>query len=113
MRDNPLIRHLRDVPALFTHDYWAPTMEVGLYRPLVTTSYALDYALAERSPRGYHLTNIAADGLVNVLVWALYVRLTADPFVAAAGLLSRRTPRTPRSSPTWPGVPSSWLPSSF
>ena len=73
---------------LFTHDYWAPTMEVGLYRPLVTTSYALNYAFAERSPRGYHLTNIAMHGLVSVLVWALYMRLTADPCVAAAaGLL--------------------------
>ncbi len=49
--NNPLIRDLRGVPEFFRLDYWAPSQRSGLYRPLVTTSYAIDWALgAARTP---------------------------------------------------------------
>jgi Tfp pilus assembly protein PilF len=84
VRDNPLIRGLGKVPSLFASDYWEPEAKVGLYRPLVTTSYALNFALGGREPGGYHLANLGLHALVCVLVWALYQRLSGDALTAGA-----------------------------
>jgi tetratricopeptide (TPR) repeat protein len=84
VRDNPLIRGLGEVPTLFASDYWEPEAKVGLYRPLVTTSYALNFALGGREPRGYHLANLGLHALVCVLVWALYQRLSGDALTVGA-----------------------------
>jgi len=85
---NPLIRRVERIPVLFKSDYWAPKLRSGLYRPIVTTSYALNYAVGGRDPRGYHLANVAMHALLALLVWALYRRVTGDPLVAAgAGFL--------------------------
>jgi hypothetical protein len=81
---NPLIRSLADVPTLFATDYSAPNAKAGLYRPLVTTSYALNFAVGGREPRGYHGVNLALHALVSVLVWALYRRLSGDALTAGA-----------------------------
>ena len=53
VRDNPLIRELANVPTLFASDYSELEAKAGLYRPLVTTSYALNYAVGKRTPWGY------------------------------------------------------------
>ena len=84
VQDNPLIRGLGNVPTLFASDYSEPNMKVGLYRPLVMTSYALNFALGGRQPGGYHLANIALHAGVSVLVWALYRRLAGDALTAGA-----------------------------
>ncbi|TDJ08675.1 MAG: DUF1736 domain-containing protein [Deltaproteobacteria bacterium] len=83
VRDNPLIRSLTGIPTLFASDYWEPEAKVGLYRPLVTTSYALNYALGARAPRGYHLANIGLHALMSLLVWGLYLRLGSGAAIAA------------------------------
>jgi uncharacterized membrane protein len=80
---NPLLRSLKNIPTLFTSDYWAPKMKGGLYRPLVTTSYALNYALGGSEPAGYHLVNIALHALNSLLVLLLYRRLTENALVSA------------------------------
>src|SRR3990172_4928722 len=59
---NPLIRNLRQVPALFTVDYWHPKTVSGLYRPVVSTSYALNFAAGGFQPAGYHRVKIALHG---------------------------------------------------
>ena len=41
---NARIRHPSNLSRFFTSDYWGPVRSSGLYRPLVTTSYALGYA---------------------------------------------------------------------
>ena len=83
VRDNPLIRSLAGIPTLFASDYWEPEAKVGLYRPLVTTSYALNYALGAREPMGYHLANVGLHALVSLLVWVLYLRLGSGAAIAA------------------------------
>jgi tetratricopeptide (TPR) repeat protein len=85
---NPLIQSLTHVPTLFASDYAAPQTGSGLYRPLVTTSYAINFALGGREPLGYHGVNLGLHALVSVLVWALCRRLTGDGLTAgAAGFL--------------------------
>jgi tetratricopeptide (TPR) repeat protein len=85
---NPLIRRLERIPTLFTSDYWYPRLTSGLYRPLVMTTYSLNFAVGGRQPRGYHMANVGLHALVSVLVWALYRRLTGDGLTAgAAGFL--------------------------
>lgn len=85
--DNPAIRSLARVPELFAADYWEPTVKSGLYRPLVTLSYALNHAVGGFDPLGYHWVNIALHALVAWLVLRLFRRVTGDEWVAAGGAL--------------------------
>jgi tetratricopeptide (TPR) repeat protein len=84
---NPRIRTLASVPDLFGSDYLEGIREVGLYRPLVLVSFALNHAAGGGDPRGYHLVNVALHALVSTLVWLLFRMLPASPAVAVAGAL--------------------------
>ena len=60
------------------HTYWWPNGESGLYRPLTTLSYLLNYAILGNAdhPAGYHWINFALH-LANVfLLFAIVFRLT-------------------------------------
>ena len=84
---NPLIQSLRRVPELFVSDYWAPTTKAGLYRPLTTLSYALNFAVTGDHPVLYHAVNVLLQALNSALVLILCLRLGADRAVAAAAAL--------------------------
>jgi tetratricopeptide (TPR) repeat protein len=74
--ENPRIKSLGNIPLLFESGYWAHSRSGGsLYRPLVTTSYALDYALGGLNPFGYHLVNLLAHLGVSLLLYGLAFRL--------------------------------------
>ena len=69
---------------ILQHTYWWPYGERGLYRPLTTLSYLFNYAVlgnADR-PAGYHSFNLIVHLLNVLLVCALTVRLTRNPFAA-------------------------------
>jgi uncharacterized membrane protein YgcG len=83
--NNPLIQSLAGIPTLFRSDYWAPEIESGLYRPFVTISHALTYAVAGDAPGPYHGLNIALHALNCALIVALFRRLTAERMAIAAG----------------------------
>ncbi len=88
IRDNPSIKGLHKIPALFQQDYWYPELISGLYRPLVNTTYALNFAVGGLDTRGYHVVNIALHGLVSILVWVMARRVFGDPWIAGgAGFL--------------------------
>lgn len=70
--DNTLIKDFVNFPKLFLHDYFELSGE-GSYRPVVTFSYFIDYALYELSPWGYHLTNVFFHTVNGLL---LYIFLT-------------------------------------
>ncbi len=86
--ENPLIKSLRNVPTLLTSGYWEPYPRMGkLYRPLVTISYAANYAMGGLRPFGYHLINLLLHLAVSLLVYRLALRLFRQPegaLVAAA-----------------------------
>jgi tetratricopeptide (TPR) repeat protein len=74
--ENPQIKNLGNIPLLFKSGYWAHSRSGGmLYRPLVTTSYALNYALGGLNPFGYHLVNLVAHLGVSLLLYGLSLRL--------------------------------------
>jgi tetratricopeptide (TPR) repeat protein len=82
--NNPMIRSLGDVPALFAADYLEP-LDSRYYRPLTMTSYALSYAAGGAQPVGYHVVNVLLHALNSLLVLALFRCITTDRSVAAAG----------------------------
>jgi tetratricopeptide (TPR) repeat protein len=61
------------------HTYWWPNGESGLYRPLTTFSYLLNYAILGNGshPAGYHWINVLLHTANTFLVFALVLRLLA------------------------------------
>ncbi len=72
IRDNESIRgldaaHLKEI---FGQHYWKSVeTSGGLYRPLVSLSYALNHAMGGNSPTGYHLLNVLFHVINGVLVF--------------------------------------------
>jgi protein O-mannosyl-transferase len=69
--ENSLIKNLRNVPAILRQPYNAATgseTTAGVYRPVTTLSYAINYAIGGRAVGGYHLVNIALHVLCCLLV---------------------------------------------
>lgn len=71
--NNALIKDISNLPMLFDKgEYFSRSGEAS-YRPAVTFTYFIDYALYELKPWGYHLTNILLHAANGVL---LYIFLT-------------------------------------
>ncbi|MBI5750153.1 MAG: hypothetical protein HZA00_13630 [Nitrospinae bacterium] len=71
--NNTLIKNLDNLPKLFSRtDYFATSGEMS-YRPVVTLTYFIDYAIYGLKPYGYHLTNLLLHAMNGVL---LYIFLT-------------------------------------
>ena len=62
-----------NVRRVFSEPYWAITPSSGLYRPLTTLSYLLNYSVFDNGtqPTGYHWVNFVLHGLNVALVYAL------------------------------------------
>jgi hypothetical protein len=75
-----------NVGRIFTHTYWWPYGESGLYRPFTTLSYLFNYAVTGGgdSPAGYHAINLLLHCANVVLVFVLARRLSAKLWLAAA-----------------------------
>lgn len=73
---NPTIRSLKNIPRFFLDPIHtnASTEWRGIYRPLRTTSYALEYKLYRLNPEGYHFTNLMLH-IINVLLTFVFVSL--------------------------------------
>jgi tetratricopeptide (TPR) repeat protein len=84
IRENPFIRSLTNLPRFFASDYWEPRKQSGLYRPLVTTTYALNHAAGRLDPRGYHALNLLLHAANSALVLLLLQRWTGRLALAAA-----------------------------
>jgi len=81
---NPMVREL-ELGRLLVSDYWEPYVRGGLYRPLVTISFALQFALAGADPWSYHAVNVLLHGLVAGLVFLLFRCLGVQPAAATMG----------------------------
>lgn len=75
---------------ILTKEYWYPQTNSGLYRPLTTLSYLLNYSVLGDGPHpaGYHLVNLALHTLNILLVYALGVVILGSwaPAFALAAL---------------------------
>jgi hypothetical protein len=73
---------------IFTHTYWWPYGESGLYRPFTTLSYLFNYAIlgGGESLAGYHAVNLLLHCLNVVLVFLLALRLSNRSLTVAASM---------------------------
>ena len=84
--ERPLLHHPASLTAVLKEPYWPVGFGGALWRPLVLTSYALDYQLGGDS-HWFHLVNVLWAGLAAALLTLLACRL-ADPTTGlVAGLL--------------------------
>jgi len=84
-----LLVHRGDIAGIFTTPSWFAQglLEQG-YRPLVSLTFALNYALGGLQPYGYHVANALLHAAVCVMVYLLALELGAGAAAAlGAGLL--------------------------
>lgn len=79
--NNTLIRDLGSLPKLLEgKDYFNLSGEKS-YRPVVTFSYFLDYAIFGLKPWGYHLTNILLHAINGVMLYIFLILIFRPPEV--------------------------------
>src|SRR3989339_1300265 len=66
--ENCFIKEWRYFPKIFTQDYFTISGEMS-YRPIVTITYFIDYAIWHSKPFGFHLTNVILHTLNTVLFY--------------------------------------------
>ncbi len=86
---NPTLRHPDNVLALLLWER---------FRPLVNVTYAVDYALWELEPQGYHLTSVALHAIHVLLFFAAARVIFAD---RRRRLSRRETDPDPGPDPVW------------
>ena len=86
---NPHIRDLRNIPAFFAQpQLFSVDPEKGMYRPVLLTTYALNYAVGEYEVGGYHLVNLLLHLVCVLLVWIIGSRVgCGERGALLAGLL--------------------------
>ena len=81
--ENARITSLRNLPQFFATDLFDGAYPgAAYYRPLVPTSFALEYALVGQNPFLYHVSNVLLHALVCALVYLLALRLFAQETLA-------------------------------
>jgi len=94
--ENNFVKSWAHIPLLFTRDYLTPYVRLQhlytpdlargsgemTYRPVVTASYFVDYAVWKLDPFGYHLTNIALHIANALLLFWLAQLLVKDRGIA-------------------------------
>ncbi len=81
--ENRQIRSILNIPKAFISSYPPDSKEQGLYRPLVTVSYIIDYAIWGLNPKGFHLTNLILHIIVSIIVYFLALQLIKTPWPSA------------------------------
>ena len=76
----------RNLRLILTEEYWHGSTANGLYRPLTTSSYLLNYAVFGNGTRaaGYHWVNLALHAINVSLVYLLGILVFGEPVPALA-----------------------------
>jgi tetratricopeptide (TPR) repeat protein len=86
--EDPRIRAVtaQNVGAILTEGYWHIAPNSGLYRPVTTLSYLVNYAVFDNgaNPAGYHWFNFVLHGVNVSLVYALGILIFDAPALALA-----------------------------
>lgn len=80
------VHSLTELPAILTGGYWDDTT-LGLYRPLTTLSFAIDWSVGSGHPALFHLTNVLLHSLASCLAFLLLLRWFTVGAALAGGLL--------------------------
>ncbi len=88
---DPRIREAssQNLSDIFSHTYWWPTGESGLYRPLTTLTYLFNYAVLGDGdqPGGYHAINLLLHAQNAMCLYFLLLRITAKYWAALLSAL--------------------------
>lgn len=68
VQGDPTITSLSNIPKFFTGELGFHKVIGAYFRPVVSTSYAIDYSIWKLDPFGFHLTNILIH-IINVLLF--------------------------------------------
>lgn len=71
VQGDPTITQLSNIPKFFTGELGFHKVIGAYFRPVVSTSYAVDYAIWGYNPMGFHLTNV----LIHVINSLLFMTL--------------------------------------
>ena len=86
--ENPHIRSLGNVPSFFVDPtYFSRDPEFAMYRPMLLTTFALNYAIAGEDVRLYHLGNMLLHAACTLLVWQILKAIGRKPSAALVGAL--------------------------
>lgn len=69
------IRDLSNIPKYFTAQEGFHKVIGRYYRPVISTSYTIDYAIWNLNPFGFHLTNVLINTIASLLLFAILLRL--------------------------------------
>jgi len=82
--ENPVVRE-GSVREVFTSPYWPlPVERAGLYRPVTTLTFLLEWRLFGDDPRPFHAANVLLHATVSLLVFLLLLEFAA-PTAAVVG----------------------------
>ncbi|MBX7041867.1 MAG: tetratricopeptide repeat protein [Ignavibacteria bacterium] len=70
--NNSSIQNLSNIPKYFTAEEGFHKVIGKYYRPLVSSSYAVDYAIWGLNPYGFHLTNIIIHCIASMLLFRIF-----------------------------------------
>ncbi|TFH66678.1 MAG: tetratricopeptide repeat protein [Gemmatimonadales bacterium] len=88
VENDPRVHTLENPVSLLGQSYWPFGEErMALYRPLVTLSFATDWAMHDGAPWGFHLTNALLHAGVSVLVLLLLSGFASTPAALAGAAL--------------------------
>ncbi|MEN6520777.1 MAG: tetratricopeptide repeat protein [Armatimonadota bacterium] len=82
------VHSLSNIPKVFTQHFFGISMKSNYYRPVVTVSYMINYAMSGQRPTAYRVTNLLFHIIVTLLVFVLGMRLMKNTKAALlAGLI--------------------------
>jgi tetratricopeptide (TPR) repeat protein len=88
IEQDPRIREVtpQNIQSILTEQYWYVNKTAGLYRPVTTFSYLLNYSILGNGtrPAGYHWVNFALHSINVALVYALGMLIFGQPSLAFA-----------------------------
>lgn len=77
IQNNESITNLSNIPSFFTGDNGFHKVIGKYYRPIVSISYTIDYALYGLSPKGFHVTNVLIHLIASLLLFRIFTLLFA------------------------------------
>lgn len=104
IEEAPLIHSLGGAWKLLTSDTWlaANQQPSGLYRPLTSVSFAINWALAGPSPAAFRIVNVLLHVLVSVLLFVTLRRFGAGEWAAFAASVLFAVHPLHTEAVTWP-----------
>jgi protein O-mannosyl-transferase len=84
---NTRVQAVDSIPQLFGSSYWPPPHNPALYRPLATTSLAVQWAAGGGTPLAFRLTSYLLYALVSLGVFFLGKRLLPGPVALGVAVL--------------------------